>query len=161
MGGGEGPNPSEPLVTGEGRISGSRTTHRDRRGDRFPEFFPRVTERRPERPRGRNVPQVDVGNDGGLDEIFGSTEVLPARTDRLRAALEDNVQLGTNQVRVREGHRVLDRASREDLVEERLRGRRRGADDGEQLSALNRVGFRELREERVVADQEGDPPDLR
>src|SRR5438093_2680986 len=147
----EGLNPSAPLDRAS-RTSYSRTTHRDGRSDRFPEFLPRVTKRRSERPGGLNVSQVDVGNDGGLDEIFGLTEVLPARTDRLRAALEDNVQLGADQVRVHERHRVLDRPSRKDLVEERLRGRRRGADNGEKLSALNRVGLRELREERVVTN---------
>src|SRR5207249_6944881 len=52
------PRRPEPLGVprdGRGRASGSRTTHRDRRGDRLPEFFPRVAERRSERPRDGNV----------------------------------------------------------------------------------------------------------
>src|SRR3989454_837428 len=47
-----------------GRISDSGTAHRDRRCNRFPEFFPRIAQRRSERSCGRNVPQVDVGEDG-------------------------------------------------------------------------------------------------
>src|SRR5881628_3974832 len=50
-------------------------------------------------------------------------------------------------------------AGREDLVEERLRCCGRGADDGEELCAFDRIRLREFREERVVADQQGDPPD--
>src|SRR5206468_7209467 len=108
-----------------------------------------------------DIPQVDLREDCRLDKVRGLAEVLAPRSDRLRPSLEHDVQLGPNEVRIEEGQSVLDRTSGQDSVEERLRGGRGGADDREKIRALQSICLSQLREERVVADEQADLPQFR
>src|SRR6267378_2366911 len=88
--------------------SASRAPHRNRRSDGLPELLAGVAEGRPERPRGTDILQVHVYRNDGLDEILRLAKVLSTWPDRLRAALEDDVQFRADEVRIEDRHRVLD-----------------------------------------------------
>src|SRR5256885_16550573 len=96
----------------------SYDANRDIGGDRFPHVLSRVAQRRPERSRGLDIPQVDLREDGRLEKVRGLAEILAARSDRLRPSLEHDVQLGPDEVRIEDGQSVLDRTSGQDSVEE-------------------------------------------
>src|SRR5256714_12344717 len=139
----------------------SYDAHRDIRGDRFPHVLSRVAQRRPERSRGLDIPQVDLREDCRLDKVRGLAEALAPWSDRLRPSLEHDVQLGPNEVRVKDEQGVLDRTSGQDPVEERFRRGRGGTDDREDVGALQSICLCQLWEEGVITDQESDPTELR
>src|SRR3989442_1306174 len=107
------------------------------------------------------MPEVHVRDHDILLEVLPPTEVFPPRPDRLRPSLEDDVQLRSDEVRVQDEERVLDRPRGQDLVEERLARRGRGADDREGIGSPKRIRFCKLREERIIANQEPELPEVR
>src|SRR3989442_15123471 len=107
------------------------------------------------------MPEVHVRDHDILLEVLPPTEVFPPRPDRLRPSLEDDVQLRSDEVRVQDEERVLDRPRGQDLVEERLARRGRGADDREGIGSPKRIRLCKLREERIIANQEPELPEVR
>src|SRR2546425_1326223 len=105
--------------------------------------------------------EVHVRDHDILLEVLPPTEVFPPGPDRLRPSLEDDVHPRSDEVRVQDEERVLDRARGQDLVEERLARRRGGADDRERIGPPERVRLPELREERSIADHQPELPEVR